>query len=118
MFIYINTVGHFRTMEKMTIKKDIQILVRYIDHMLEENIKSFQKKLCSLPTWETNLLKTNITSSPFYNKILPSISIIDYLYRVVKYTNIEFSTLMFTCIYLERFFEKNNVCLVYNLAHR
>lgn len=105
-------------MDKPVISREMEVLIRYIDHMLEENIKSFQKSLHNLPTIECELIRKNIMNSPFYNKILPTISVKDYLYRVVKYTNLEFSTLMFTCIYLERYFEKNDVCLVHNLIHR
>ena len=40
--------------------------------------------------------------SPFYSSVIPSISLLDYLRRIVLYSNIEPSTLIISLIYLDR----------------
>ena len=55
-----------------------------------------------------------ITKDKFYLSNLPSISLIDYINRLVKYTNMDISTLINAVIYVDNFCEKNNYILCMN----
>lgn len=56
--------------------------------------------------------------SPFYTKRVPSISVLNYLERILKYTKMEESTLILMLIYIDRLCEKNNFLLSENNIHR
>ena len=70
----------------------IIIFVQILLHILNENMKSkdYYKKL--------NLNK----DGHFTFKIRPSISLFDFLQRIIKYVKIEFSTLIIAMIYIDR----------------
>lgn len=103
---------------KNTISREKEVLIRYIDQMINDSVKSFEKNFLEFKDFHYNSIHSNVKKCAFYNKSLPNISVKDYLTRVVKHTKMEFSTLMLTCIYLERYFMQNDICLVYNIIHR
>lgn len=55
--------------------------------------------------------------SPFYSSIIPSISLLDYLRRIVLYSNIEQSTLIISLIYLDRISNSKIILSKHNI-HR
>ena len=54
----------------------------------------------------------------FFSKIIPKISIQNYLQRIVKYTKLETSTLILMLIYIDRISESNSIQITKNNAHR
>ena len=69
---------------------------------------------------ESNKNKDNNSSfiKPFLSKKIPSISICDFLERIVKYTKMQDSTLMLILIYIDRFCEINYVNLNFFNIHK
>ena len=69
---------------------------------------------------ESNKNKDNNSSiiKPFLSKKIPSISIFDFLERIVKYTKMQDSTLMLILIYIDRFCEINYVNLNFFNIHK
>lgn len=57
-------------------------------------------------------------SSYFYAKKVPSISILNYLERMLKYTKMEDTTLVVMLIYIDRLCENNNFLITENNVHR
>ena len=68
------------------------IFSRILLHILEENkkTKDYYKKINSNQ------------DGHFTIKMKPSLSLLDYLRRILKYTRIEFSTLIISMIYIDR----------------
>ena len=54
----------------------------------------------------------------FLTKKIPSISIYDFLERLVKYSKIEKSTLILILIYIDKFCDMNNVNLTFYNIHK
>ena len=54
----------------------------------------------------------------FYLQVIPSISLKDYIKRLVKYTKMNISTLILSIIYIDRFCEKYKYVLSYNNIYR
>ena len=54
----------------------------------------------------------------FYSSEIPTISIIDYLYRIQSLTNIEDSTLIISLIYIDKICEKASIILTEYNIHR
>ena len=54
----------------------------------------------------------------FSSRNLPKISISDYLYRIMKYTKVEESTLIIALIYIDRFCKNKKVILTEYNVHR
>ena len=69
---------------------------------------------------ESNKNKDNNSSiiKPFLSKKIPSISIFDFLERIVKYTKMQDSTLMLILIYIDRFCEMNYINLNFFNIHK
>jgi hypothetical protein len=63
---------------------------------------------------ENSQYKNYITKDKFYLSHLPSISLNDYIKRLVKYTNMDISTLINAIIYMDTFCEKQNYILCMN----
>ena len=54
----------------------------------------------------------------FLSKKIPKISILEYLYRITKYTYIEKSTLISSLIYIDRLINENVLFLTYYNVHK
>ncbi len=66
-----------------------------------------------------NRHKTNNKSIQFFSsKKIPSISIYDFLERIVKYSKIEKSTLVLIFIYIDQLCDMNNVDLTFYNIHK
>lgn len=63
---------------------------------------------------DNSRFKNYISKDLFYLPNLPPISLIDYIMRFVKYTNMNISTLINAIIYIDTFCEKNNYILNMN----
>ena len=57
-------------------------------------------------------------NSPFVHEHAPKISILDYLLRIQKYSNIENSTFIIALIYIDRICEKKKIILTKYNIHR
>lgn len=64
------------------------------------------------------LIQTDLPASVFSSKKPPSVSILSYLERIVKYTKMEESTLIVTLILIDRLCELNAVKLDRLNIHR
>lgn len=63
---------------------------------------------------ENRQYENYITKDKFYLSHLPSISLNDYIKRLMKYTNMDISTLINAIIYMDTFCEKKNYILCMN----
>ena len=57
-------------------------------------------------------------SNSFYAKKIPSIPVISYIERILKYSKMEEATLIVMLIYIDRLCENNNFLLTENNIHR
>ena len=85
-------------------KKEIELISDLLTGICEESIK--------------NKDNDSIIYNIFLLKKIPSISIYDFLERIVKYTQIQDSTLMLILIYIDRFCEMNYVTLNFYNIHK
>ena len=54
----------------------------------------------------------------FYLRVIPNISLVDYIKRLVKYTKMSISTLILSIIYIDKFCEKYKYVLSFNNIYR
>ncbi len=75
-------------------------IILSISQLLEERIKKNKRK------------KFKILNDCFFSKMIPKISIYDYLYRIVKYTKINISTLILSIASITSLMRKtkNEIC--------
>jgi hypothetical protein len=87
--------------EEIIINKDnkVSLIINSISSILEKLIKNKKQK-----KKDSNLKEL---VKPFESKIIPDLSINDYLKRIIKYTNCEINSLIFSLIYLDRICLKN-----------
>lgn len=91
--------------------KDINYnLINAMSHILESLIKENVQYAKSK--------KINKKYSVYNNKYIPGISITDYLYRIVRYTEISSSSLILALIYIDRICNDNSIILTYYNIHR
>lgn len=94
------------------------------NHILDKEsiVKSINNILNEIITENMDSAKTNIReeqkSSYFFAKKIPSISIISYLERMLKYTKMEDTTLVVMLIFIDKLCEKNNFLITENNVHR
>ena len=63
---------------------------------------------------DNSSLKSYVSKDKFYLSQIPNISLNDYLKRLVKYNNMDISTLISAIIYIDIFCEKNKYILCMN----
>ena len=85
-------------------------IARIITEIIEENQNIHDDIIKS-----TNNLET---SQIFMGKKIPSITILQFLERIIKYSNMEDSTLIIILIFLDRYCEINQLRLNYMNIHR
>ena len=87
--------------EEITINKDnkVSLIINSISSILEKLINNKKQK-----KKDSNLKEL---VKPFESKKIPDLSINDYLKRIIKYTNCEINSLIFSLIYLDRICLKN-----------
>jgi hypothetical protein len=97
-------------------------MVKPVASLLNEIINDNTSGLnttASTPTLNNNSSKTrNNTKCIFSTKKPPSITIMSYLERIIKYTGIEESTLILTLIYIDRLCDMNNIQMTNLNIHR
>ena len=84
-----------------TIEEPDRILLLSISQLLEETIKKNKRK------------KFKILNDCFFSKMIPKISIYDYLFRIVKYTKINISTLILSIASITSLMRKTKNALSY-----
>jgi len=92
--------------------KETEILQR-IAFMLDEIILSNRKEVISVPEGEES-----VAQSHFNSKKQPSIPILDYIKRIIHYTNINLSTLIISMIYLDMVCTSQRINLNKKCIHR
>jgi hypothetical protein len=90
---------------------DKELIVKSINSILEEIIHENMDKT------KTKLRESQQNNS-FYTKKIPSIPVVSYLERILKYSKMEESTLVLMLIYIDRLCENNNFLLTENNIHR
>ena len=99
------------TKETQKISKEINYnFINAMSHILECLIKENTQYATSK--------KINKKFSVYNNKYIPGISIVDYLYRIVRYTEISSSSLILALIYIDRICNDNSIILTYYNIHR
>lgn len=88
----------------------------------EELIKSINSILAEIINENMDSSKAQLKeaqkSSSFYSKKIPSISILSYLERIIKYTKMEEASLIVMLIYIDKLCESNSFLLTENTIHR
>lgn len=88
----------------------------------ESILKSINSILLEIINENNDPSKLNLIESQkntfFYAKKVPSISIVSYLERILKYTKMEESTLVIMLIYIDKLCEINNFLITNNNIHR
>ncbi len=82
-------------------------LIQSISNIITEIIKENQEK---------SIIPNH--TSPFFTDKVPKVSLITYLERVIKYTNIEKSTIIISLYYVDMYCKKANDPLCMNNIHR
>lgn len=82
------------------------VLIKSISTILTEIIKDNKDK---------NIVNS---SSPFYTSKIPKVSLTSYLERIVKYTNLESSTMIISLHYIDMYCRKANDSLCINNIHK
>lgn len=85
----------------------VAALIHIITEIITENLDNSQVKLREA---QKNL--------SFYAKKAPSIDILQYFQRILKYTKMEESTLLCVLIYIDQLCESNDFLLTDNNIHR
>ena len=88
-----------------------------IDLRLIETISDLFLNICDKSNLQDTNLNLNIQKF-FISTIVPSISIKDYLIRLVQLTRMEESSLIFIVIYIDRFCSFNHIKLTHNNIHK
>lgn len=90
---------------------DKNLIIKSINSILEEIIsENNDKSKAKIRESQKNL--------SFYAKKIPSISVLAYMERILKYTKLEESTLILMLIYIDKICEMNNFLLTENNIHR
>jgi hypothetical protein len=92
--------------------KETEIIKR-IAFMLDEIVLSNREEVISTPNGEESVIQ-----SPFNSKKQPSIPILDYIKRIIHYTNINLSTLIISMIYLDIICTSKRINLNKKCVHR
>ena len=103
----INT-GSSENKGQISVKEETKIIkaiIANLNDIIEENKKRINRKYIS---------KDNL----FYLEKLPNISLGDYILYLMKYNNINISTLILAVIYLDKFCEKYNYVLTMHNIYR
>ena len=104
-FIRTNTSFEYLIPISQDIKsKIIKSIVINLDELIIENRKNNEEKF--------------IRHDLFYLGHIPSISLSDYIHRLVKYTKMNISSLILSVIYLDKFCEAHKYILSLNNIHR
>ena len=89
-----------------------------INKILEIYSKKLEKILLKNKAMKTYFKKVKQSEKKFINKDKPSISIFDYLRRIVYYTQIEKSTIVLSLIYIMRLLKEGKIYLNEYNIHR
>ncbi len=103
-----NTANSDSSAERWMPEATINSLSKILIEIIEENYSDIK--------YSEIIEKQN--KMPFNSKKPPSISIKAYIERIIKYTNIEESTLVLSLIYIDRICEFHDIVLSWNNIHR
>lgn len=99
---------------KMKTAKKIQLEIEpKYDAIITDKISTLLTEIVRM-----NSKKPFLDSDPFSKKIVPSITVSDYLERIKKYTKIEKGTLILAMIYIDRICNLNRIILSPYNIHR
>ena len=113
----ISSLPRYSKPSNISIQKERNKIQNNVDITIIEIISDLLKNICE----KTNSgdSNTNLNIQKFFiTKRIPSISLRDYLIRLVQFSKIEESTLIFILIYLDRFCKFTNIQLTYNNIHK
>lgn len=90
-----------------TIEDLIKSINSILTEIINENMDSSKSQL-----------KEDQKNTSFFSKKIPSISVLSYLERIMKYTKMEEATLIVMLIYIDKLCESNSFLLTENTIHR
>lgn len=90
---------------------DKELIVKSINSILDEIVNENMDK-------SKAKIRESQKSNSFYAKKIPSIPVISYIERILKYSKMEEATLIVMLIYIDRLCEHNNFLLTENNIHR
>ena len=109
-------------MEKNNLKSDENLNLEYKDLDKETILQSITTILKEITTENMDKSKTKLRerqlNMSFYAKKIPSINVLSYLERIIKYSKMEETTLVVVLIYIDKLCESNNFLLTENNIHR
>jgi hypothetical protein len=90
---------------------DKELIVKSITSILDEIVNENMDK-------SKAKIRESQKNNSFYAKKIPSIPVISYIERILKYSKMEEPTLVVMLIYIDRLCENNNFLLTENNIHR
>lgn len=90
---------------------DKELIVKSINSILDEIVNENMDK-------SKAKIRESQKNNSFYAKKIPSIPVISYIERILKYSKMEEATLIVMLIYIDRLCENNNFLLTENNIHR
>ena len=118
----------FNTTSIQKCSKPIKIFFSNEKHVIQEDKKATESKLVNIISDSlksicdknaSELINSNSTiQKPFSTKLVPAISINDYLNRIAYFTKMEESTLILILIYIDRICNYTNIQLTYNNIYK
>lgn len=134
MLMYIINTIENKKMDESTLttsendsfySKDTTITISDTESVdLDKSTLSLPKLITSISNVFMEIIQENrlntsfIQKDVFYSRHIPSISLEEYIERIVSYSNIEISTLISSVIYIDKLCEINNYILCNNNIHR
>ena len=91
-----------------------EIIIPAVSHIPLTIISAVLNSIQNTITNSNNVDK----NSSFYSDIIPSISLNDYLNRIIKYTDIEEKTLIIALIYIEKYSLSHNETISIHIIHK
>jgi hypothetical protein len=85
----------------------VKSITSILDEIVNENMDKSKAKI-----------RESQKNNSFYAKKIPSIPVISYIERILKYSKMEEPTLVVMLIYIDRLCENNNFLLTENNIHR
>ena len=118
----------FKTTSIQKCSKPIKIFFSNEKHVIQEDKKATESKLVNIISDSlksicdknaSEIINSNLTiQKPFTTKLIPTISINDYLNRIAYFSKMEESTLILVLIYIDRICNYTNIQLTYNNIYK
>ena len=104
---YVDLKNEDFNFEKLDKEVILQSIFTILTEITTENMDNSKTKL-----------RDAQKNTSFYSKKIPSINVLSYLERIIKYSKMEETTIVVVLIYIDKLCESNNFLLTENNIHR